>query len=377
MNNIKINKSEKDSEFRQGIDLKYLIYLIKINKINFLITSVAFGAIGILVSFMLPNVYRAQAKILPPQQNQSSASSLLNQLNGIGAGAISIGGKTTSDLYISMLKSRTVTDNLIEVFDLKKHYNLENKESIHTKLEANSNIYSGKDGIITIEVEDTDPKLASDIANKYTEELTALTNKLALTEASQRRLFYEKQVEKTKEKLISAESQITDEINQKGLLSVDAQSKSLIETITKLRINISAKEVQIKSLSSLLTPENPNMKQLSNELISMNSELKKLEGRSNAKQPDEQVNINVRKGDLNNVQELREIKYLQVLYETLLKQYEISRIDEAKDFPMIQVLDYAIEPEIKVKPKRLLIIVGFLLFGILANLARIIFKYTI
>src|SRR6266849_5345542 len=148
-----------------------------------------------IISLFLPNIYTGTARILPPQQSASAASALLNQLGGALGGLGSLAGgalgvRSPNDLYLGMLKSRTVADNLIARFDLKKIYEQELQSGTRNILQNNTTITAGRDGIITIDVDDKDPKRAADLANAYVDELMKLTRVLAVTEASQRRLFF-------------------------------------------------------------------------------------------------------------------------------------------------------------------------------------------
>lgn len=347
-----------------GIGLMDILLILAKHKKKLLLYPVGFGIAGLLVSLALPSVFKANTKILPPQQSQSTASAMLSQLGGLAGGAgAALGIKNPNDLYLGMLKSRAITDKLIQRFDLQKRYESKFLENARTELEANSAIASGKDNIISIDVEDKDPKLAAAIANAYVEELAALTGKFALTEASQRRMFFEKQLELTKGKMISAEMSLANGMSSKGMFSIDAQSKAVLETVAKLRAGISAKEIQLKSMQAFVTPNNNEYKRANQELLGMQQELAKLENGNQAATAPEAVNP--KDGGFSNVQTLRDVKYYQMLYELLAKQYEVARLDEAKDAPLIQVLDKAVEPERKFKPKRAVITIAAGFFGLI------------
>lgn len=346
------------------ISLMDILLTLAKHKKKIILYPIGFAVVGLLVSLILPNVYKANTKILPPQQSQSTASAMLSQLGGLAGGAgAALGLKSPNDLYIGLLKSRTITDKLIQRFDLQKRYEAKFLESARKQLDGNSAIASGKDNIISIDVEDKDPKVAAAIANAYVEELTALTGKFALTEASQRRMFFEKQLELTKDKMISAEMSLANTMSSKGMLSVDAQSKAVLETVAKLRAGISAKEIQLKSMQAFVTQNNNEYKRANQELLGMRQELAKLEnGSQPANEPDA---LKVKDSGVSSVQTLRDVKYYQMLYELLAKQYEVARLDEAKDAPLIQVLDKAVEPEYKAKPQRSLITIAAAFFGLM------------
>ncbi|WP_223827129.1 GumC family protein [Undibacterium oligocarboniphilum] len=367
MSMVTLNQEQHaQMEDDDGISLMDILLMLAKHKKKIILYPIGFAVAGLLVSLILPNAYKANTKILPPQQSQSTASAMLSQLGGLAGGAgVALGLKSPNDLYIGMLKSRTITDKLIQRFDLQKRYGAKFLESARKQLDGNASIVSGKDNIISIDVEDKDPKIAAAIANAYVEELMALTGKFALTEASQRRIFFEKQLELTKDKMISAEMSLANTMSSKGMLSVDAQSKAVLETVARLRAGISAKEIQLKSMQAFVTQNNNEYKRANQELLGMRQELAKLE---NGSQPaNESDAVKVKDGSVNNMQTLRDVKYYQMLYELLVKQYEVARLDEAKDAPLIQVLDKAVEPEYKVKPQRSLITIAAAFFGLMLS----------
>ena len=329
------------------------------------------GAIAAAISFALPNVYKASTKLLPPQQAQSGAAALLSQLGGVAGLAGAAGLKNPNDLYIGMLKSRTMADKLNAQFGLQKVYGADTLEETRRILESNSTIAAGKEGLITIDVEDEDKKLAARLANAYVSELVALTKVLAVTEASQRRMFFERQLELAKDNLAKAEMTFKGALDTRGVISVDADSRAIVETVGRLRAQVSAKEIQLSSMRAFVTTSNPEFKRAQEELNSLRSELSKLEngrpatGPSGGAAPGNQVG-------LENIKILRDVKYYQMLYELLAKQYEVARLDEAKDTSLIQVLDPAIEPERKSKPRRAIIV---LLSAMLALIAAIIWAF--
>lgn len=319
--------------------------------------TVALLAIG--VSLALPNIYLGTAKLLPPQQSQSSAFSLLSQLGGVaGVAAGAAGLKNPNDLYVGMLKSRTVADRLVAQFDLRKAYETDSLETARRKLEANTNISAGKDGLITIEVEDEDRKRVAPLTNAYVTELFRLTKDLAVTEAAQRRMFYERELESAKDSLAKAEMLLKSQLETHGVISVDAESRAILETVGRLKAQVSAKEIQLSSMRAFVTTENPDYRRAEEELNGLRAELSRLEnGRAGESRVTEQ------RGGLESVKVLRDVKYHQMLYELLAKQYEAARIDEAKDSSVIQVLDHAVEPERKSKPKRSVIVLMATIIG--------------
>jgi uncharacterized protein involved in exopolysaccharide biosynthesis len=237
--------------------LGLLVVLAKRKKlilgVPFLAAVVASG-----LALLMANIYTATTRILPPQQSQSAASALVAQFSGLAALAGGAAGfKSPNDIYVAMLKSRTVADKLVERFDLLELYGAKYLSRTRKVLEQVTKITSGKDGIITIEVDDKDPKRAADMANAYVEELLKLTQVLAVTEASQRRLFFERQLVMAKDNLTAAEITARQGLQKGGLAQVDAQGRSMIEVTARLRAQISAKEVQLGAMRTFAAEGNP------------------------------------------------------------------------------------------------------------------------
>jgi uncharacterized protein involved in exopolysaccharide biosynthesis len=299
------------------------------------------------LAFLEPNYYLANTKILPPQQAQSGAAAVLAQLGGVGgAAAGAVGIKNPNELYIGMLRSRTIADQLIEKHKLADVYDKRSMEQVRKVLAKKTSISSGKDNLITIEVEDTDPKRAAAIANSYIANLLALTKVIAVTEAGQRRLFYERQLEASRTNLENAELKLRTALGNGGISNVDSESRAIVETVARLRAQIAAKEIEARTMQNFMTGQNPDLQKVQAELASARAELDRLEQRGNgtAARPDP--------AGLENMKLLREVKYHQMLYELLAKQFEVARLDESKDASIIQVLDTAVPPEQKAGPAR-------------------------
>jgi uncharacterized protein involved in exopolysaccharide biosynthesis len=349
------------------VDLLDLAIVLAKHKKLILGLPLGSAIVAVIVTLLMPNIYTGVTRILPPQQSQSTAAAMLNQLGGLaGIAGQSLGIKNPNDLYVGMLKSRTVADNLISRFELRKLYERKTLDDTRKELEGNTRITSGRDGIIVVEFEDKDPKRAAMIANAYIEELYELTQTLAVTEASQRRLFFERQLDQTRKNLTNAEAAARQGLEKGGLVVVDAQGRGMIETTARLRGQIAVKEIQISAMRAFATGQNPELRQAQHELDAMKQELAKMEGTSSLR--DNAGSVRKSEG-MENLRLLRDVKYYETIFELLAKQYEIARIDEARDASLVQVLDKAVEPERKSKPKRtLIVILGALSAGFLAVL---------
>ena len=340
--------------------LELLLVLAREKK---LILQVTMGAtiLAAIMVFIIPKSYTATATILPPQQNQSVLSAMMGQLAGTQSLDLrDLGLKNPSDVFVAMLKSRTVEDALINRFDLRKVYGVKSYQDARKKLEKRSEIDPEKEGLISIEVTDRDPRRAADIANAWVEELRALNQNLALTEAAQRRAFFEQKLVAERNALSQAELALQQIEQQTGIIQPDAQTRALIGEVAEVRAQIAAKEVQLQSMGSYATSNNPDVKRVETELAKLRAQFASLSRTQAAAAPSE-GNVQVPTGrvagaGLEYLQAARELKYHESLYDFLSRQLEAARIDEAKNAVVVQVVDKAVEPEKKSSPRRLLII---------------------
>jgi uncharacterized protein involved in exopolysaccharide biosynthesis len=339
--------------------IDYLTFLLKWKRliVSIILSCVVFT---IITGLLMPKTYRAETRILPPQQNNAGlAAQLLNQVGGSITGISGIlDTNNQKELYVGMLQSRTILDNIITKFDLKTLYHVKTSEEARKKLKQKINIQSEqKSDLIFITAEDKDPQRAADIANSFVDELRKLSKKLAVTEAAQRRLFFEEQLKETKEALINAEEAVKGFQEKTGVLHVEEQVKAVIKNIAQLRAEIAAKEVDIKVLKTYAKPSNPDLQKAETTLRGMKEELSKLEFKSGtSKNPMMPVGRMPSVGT-EYIRKLRDIRFNEALYELFLKQYELAKLDEARDATVIQVIDKAIVPEKKIKPNILNMVV--------------------
>ena len=336
------------------------------------VTGIAMLA-GVAISLLLSPQYTATAKIMTPQQTQPSAAFLMGQLalnpsatNPLAAatgGTLSL--RNPNELYMGLLASRPLADAIIEKFGLTGVYRAKDMTAARKELADNTTIASEKSTLIAISVTDTDKKRAADIANAYPEQLRALTKNLAVTEASQRRLFYELRLKDAKEDLTTAEVAFQRIQKEKGLVQLDAQTKALIMSLADLRAQVAAKEVQLQSLRSYSTEENPEVQILESQLASLQDQTARLEERSSSPASGGLDLGNIAGAGAEYVSAEHELEYRQALYDLLLKQYDAARWDEAKNAAVIQVVEEAIPPDRKSAPHRTVIVLIFTLLGML------------
>jgi uncharacterized protein involved in exopolysaccharide biosynthesis len=301
------------------------------------------------ISFAIAPTFTAETKFLPPQQQQGMAASMLASLGALGglAGAAT-GLKNPADQYVAFLKSNSVEDALIERFKLMDRYEAEFKVDARKTLEDNVKIASGKDGLITVSVDDTDPQIAADIANAHVEELTRLMSRLAVTEAQQRRQFFEGQLAQTQAKLTQAEIALKETGVSSDVLK--ANPTSAVAAVAALQAQITVQEVKLGTMRGYLAETAPDFKQALSELAALRVQLNKQSKDSAAAsgQGSDQ-------GDY--ITRYREFKYQETLFELFAKQFEMAKVDESREGATIQVLDKAEPPELKSKPKKALIAV--------------------
>ncbi len=340
--------------------LEILLVLAREKK---LILQVTLGAaiLAVIIVLLVPKTYTATATILPPQQNQSVLSSMLGQLAGTQTLDLrDLGLKNPSDVFVAMLKSRTVEDALVNRFDLRKVYDVKRYQDARKKLEKRSEIDPEKEGLISIAVTDRDPRRAADMANAWVDELRALNQSLALTEAAQRRAFFEQKLAGERDALAQSELALKQIEQKTGILQPDAQTRALIGEVADVRAQIAAKEVQLQSMRSYATSNNPDVKRAETELAELRAQSASLSRTQSVAAPGE-GNLQVPTGrvpaaSLEYLQAAREMRYHESLYDFLSRQLEAARIDESKSAVVVQVVDKAVEPEKKSGPQRMLIV---------------------
>jgi uncharacterized protein involved in exopolysaccharide biosynthesis len=342
VSNLPMSVQETDDE----ISLLDLLQTIVDNLKLLVLGPLAIGITSLGITFLIPPTYTAKTQFLPPQQQQSAAASMLASLGSLGglAGAVS-GIKNPTDQFLAYMKSVTLQDALIERFRLLEIYDVKTKTDARLALTSSVRVASGKDGLISVEVDDKDPQLAADLANAHVEELGKLLGKLATTEAQQRRLFFERQLTLAKDKLIQSEIELkATGVSGSALKSNPA---SAVAAVAGLQAGVTAQEVKLGAMRGYLAETAPEFKQALNELANIKAQLAKQE-------KDTPVSSNsTAQGDY--VSKYREFKYNETLFELFAKQFEIAKVDESREGAVIQVLDLAQPPERKSKPQKALI----------------------
>ncbi len=340
----KVNSDQNEIENEdEEISLLDLLLVVVENLRLLVLGPLAVGLAALGISFMIPPTYTAKTQFLPPQQQQSSASALVQAL-GVGAiGGLSagLGIKNPADQYIAFLKSQSIQDAMVDRFDLLKRYDTKFRVEARKELLENTKISAGKDGIIALELDDKDPKVAADMANAYVDELRRMMNRLALTEAQLRRSFFEKKLKEAKENLSAAEESLRGTGVSGGVLKTSPGAA--VEVVARLKAGITVQEIKVASMRGYLADTSPEFVQAMKELSVLKAQL------TNAEKSDTAT------GDGLYVSRYREFKYQETLYELFAKQYELARVDESREGAAVQVVDSAQPPEKKSRPKKALI----------------------
>jgi len=316
--------------------------------------TLAGALVAVAIALRSPVSFTAEAVILPPQPQQSSLPAFSSgAMGGLGI-ATQLGLKTPGDLYVGLLGSRTIADEIVSQFHLRDVYKMKLASAARAALLKKVSFSAGKDSLIRIKATDHDPKRAAGLANAFVDQLYNQNARLAITDASQRRLFFEQQLSNEKDALVIAEAALKSTQQSTGMLVPSGQAEGMIRTSAQIRAEIVSREVQLQAMRSFATDENPRMQILEQEIIGFKSKLAGLEGNGGSRSSLELSAGRFPEASLEYIRKVRDLKYHETLFELIAKQYEAARIDEAKQPPLIQVVDRAVVPDRKAGPPRTL-----------------------
>ncbi len=298
------------------------------------------GAIGYGASFAFKPTYLSSTLFIPPQQQQGAAASALASLSALSGLVGGAGGKSSVEQYISMLQGVSVSDRVVKRFGLDKEYDTQFAEDARKRLAKRVTIVAGKkDGLITVQAEDEDPARAAAIANQYVEELRALTSRLAVTEAQQRRVFFERMLNETKQKLVNSQVALEASGFSSGALKTEPHAAA--DTYARLRAELTAAQVKLQVARGSYADASPQVVQQSDTVRALEDQVARLEATESAQgsSPD-------------YIGKYREFKYQETLFDLFAKQYELARVDESREGALVQVVDEAQPAERKHFPSR-------------------------
>jgi uncharacterized protein involved in exopolysaccharide biosynthesis len=345
-----------------------------------LILQVALGValLSIVAAVLLPRRYMARAVILPPRQTGSFGETMMAQLGGLGTlaslGGSSLGLKNPNDLQVSLLRSQTVEDAMIRQFHLEHLYHCDYLSETRKQWEKASSVDDGdKDGLIRLSVSDRDAARAAAMANAWVQQYIHFTENLAVTEASQRRLFFQHQLESARADLALAEENLKQTQQRTGVIEIDTQARAMIAAAAMLRAQVVAKQVEIRGIRQFAADQNPDFIRAEQELAGLQAQLASLDAASDRRDGDLSApGGRITEDGLEYTRALREVKYRQTIVDLLSRQFEVARIEEARQGSVAQIVDPALVPD---RPNLTLkFFLGFgapffgLFFGLLAGL---------
>jgi tyrosine-protein kinase Etk/Wzc len=359
-----------------SVDLAEVFHKLRMGKKTILKITLPTFLVVTAVGFLLPLRYTSSTSFITPanlSSGGSMATMLAGQFSALGAGDLLGGVKNPGDLYAGILKSHSIADELIKKFDLMRVYQVKRQSQAEKKLDSDTNItVDPKSSIVTVEVTAKSPGLAHDIASAYMDALTETNGRLALSQSSQRRLFFGQQLAKEKDDLEDAEVELKKTEEQSGLIAPAGQTEAEIRTIAETQAAVAVREVQLAALRDSATEQNPEVIRLHSEIADLQGQLSRLQSGSGKESIASIPTSKVPEVQLEYVRKEREVKYHEALFEMLSRQYEAARLDEARDAPVLQVLDPASYPDTKSWPKRSYFMLGGLLLGFVASCAWVL-----
>jgi uncharacterized protein involved in exopolysaccharide biosynthesis len=317
---------------------------------RFLAANVAVvTALALVLSLVLPKWYQASAVLLPPTEEEAGAS--LSSLFPKGFGMVRVPGlPTPADLYVAVLKSRTVGDRLCDRFDLVRRYRVKDRERARLALADLTRFAVGDEGTIAIKVEDRDPRVAADIANAYVEELDRFNRETRTTAGKRTRVFVETRLEVAKRDLAAAEDALRAYQQRHGVTTLSPAARGEAEVGANLMAQKIALEVKLNVLRESLSETSEEVRRVREELAALERQLGSM--------PTTGIEV---------MRLWRDVQVQEQVYELLTSQLEEARIRETRDTPTVQLLDRAVPPLHKSRPKRSLVVLAGFVIGLMGS----------
>ncbi len=343
-------------EVDDEINLLELVLVLVKNKYLILGTVAVTFVLTCIVTLLMPNVFTATARLIPPQQDKGRLAGMMSGAGGMAALVGLSPGADTAEYYVGMLQSRAVADVIIERFDLMSRFEWESRDGAYRALRNKvSASVDRNNGFITVQVDDEDPRFAAELANAYVEELQQLHARINLNTVGRERVFLEERLAMVQRDLVRAEDTLRDFQQSNKAIQIDAQAMAVIDSMSRLKGQITAREVELGVLLTSHTEQNPQVRALREGIAQLRAQLRNLQGSSPGARQSADIFITTAEVPdlgLQYARLLREFKVQETLYELLTNQYEVAKINEAKDSWPLQVLDRAYPPDEKSKPRR-------------------------
>lgn len=335
------------------------ILLVIAKRVRFLIiVPLLFSIITVIYCQVTDPIYTATARILPPQYNENTVMAMQNQLGGesqLGNSALTL--KNPTDLFVGILTSRTIRDGVIANLNLSEYYGEEDMGELRETLYGRTQIRAGKDGIVSIFVDDVDREKAAELANAYINQFYTFSQDLARQQSVRRVDFYNNALEAARRELEEADSQLSSSEKKTGFTRLLGQDQAIVLAAAELQAQISARQIQLQTMSSYATSSNPDVRLIQNELKNLEAELASLQaGAASKESPLKNTEPFVGLGAvpetmLEHTQRRRDVRYWEDIVMLLGRLSEMGKIDERRDLSLFQVLDWAVPPHDKSKPR--------------------------
>ncbi len=351
-------------------------YLIAVGNRKSLVVALTliFSLAGLASAYLLPKKYASITVILPPQQNSSATAtaSALSQIGALtGMSTAGLGGKTPDEMYVAFLKSATIQNAIVRSQGLAKHYGAVVESDARATLNEKTRAISDKkSGLITVEVVDVSSDVAAGIANSYFDELQRMLGKIATTESQLKRLFLQGQVESARVSLLKAEEEFKSERIRSGFVVSQGLAEGNVKDSLTLRSLITSREVELSVARRFATERNPDVVKLDSELAGLRAKIAEIESGVDQQKSDT-------KSSSKGVAAYREYKVREAAYESLVKQLEMAKIDEANDGPLVQQVDVAVPADRPVWPRKLHLAIGAGSVGLAIALVWVLFSTAV
>lgn len=357
----------------RGFTLYDVLLTVKRHSRRVAVATVSAGAIAFGASMFMTPMYTARVTFLPPSQSDSAAGMLMGGLSGLASLAGGLGMKSSDEQWVGMLRSETVEDAMVRRFDLMKRYDAKFHFVARKRLEARTSVTLGKDGLVKVEVDDADPATAAQMASAYVEELQKLSDTLAITDASKRRQFFEGQLKQANDALVKAQVAL-----EKGGISeslLKASPEAAVDVVGQLKAQETAAEIKMNVLRGRVTTSSPEWRDAVQELAAVRAQLAAASASSfreaSASGPA------ASQGGADYIRRYRDFKYAETLFEMMARQYELAKLDEAKQGAFIQIVDHPTVPEWKSSPKRALIALVMAVVAFLVTLGHLLVRASL
>jgi uncharacterized protein involved in exopolysaccharide biosynthesis len=355
---------------------------------RFLFRCAAIGLVAsTIIAFLIPARYTSTTRLMPPDQAGQGMASMVAALGKAagdmgGIGSELLGLKTTGDMFVGVLRSQTVADDLINKFDLRKVYGDRRYADARKDLDARTDVSSDrKSGIITLTVSDRNPDRAAAMGREYVEALNRIVITLNTSSAHKERVFLEERLDQVQQGLEEAEKEFSEFSSRTTTIDVKEQGKAMIGAAADLEEQLIAAQTELEGLRQIYTPSNVRVRSVQARIDEYRRQLQKLGGDASAEggtaqtgaaaDPSQDLYPSIRRLPILGVKWAdlyRRTRVQEAVFETLTKQYELAKVEEARETPSVKVLDVADVPEKRSYPPRLVLIsLGFVLVFILAN----------